>query len=87
MTAAEKLNIAIIGAGIAGLACATRLQQAGHNVSVFEKSRGLGGRMSPRRTDQWQCDHGAQYFTARTPEFLAQVRRELLAKGREVTST
>jgi len=74
MTAAEKLNIAIIGAGIAGLACATRLQQAGHNVSVFEKSRGLGGRMSTRRTDQWQCDHGAQYFTARTPEFLAQVR-------------
>tara|TARA_R110002072_G_scaffold301164_3_gene480226 strand:- start:1276 stop:2304 length:1029 start_codon:yes stop_codon:yes gene_type:complete len=74
MTATEKLNIAVIGAGIAGLACATRLQQAGHKVSVFEKSRGLGGRMSTRRTDQWQCDHGAQYFTARAPEFVAQVR-------------
>lgn len=74
MTTSEKLNIAIIGAGIAGLACATRLQQAGHTVSVFEKSRGLGGRMSTRRTDLWQCDHGAQYFTARAPEFVAQVQ-------------
>ena len=53
-------HIAVVGAGIAGLACATTLQQAGVQVSVFDKSRGAGGRMSTRRTDSWQCDHGAQ---------------------------
>ncbi|MBG6222071.1 MULTISPECIES: FAD-dependent oxidoreductase [unclassified Janthinobacterium] len=68
-------HIAIIGAGIAGLACATTLRQAGLQVSLFEKSRGAGGRMSTRRGDGWQCDHGAQYFTARNPAFRAEVTR------------
>lgn len=68
-------HIAVIGAGIAGLACATALQRAGLTVSVFDKSRGAGGRMSTRRGDGWQCDHGAQYFTARDPAFRAEVQR------------
>ncbi|MGA8880775.1 MAG: FAD-dependent oxidoreductase, partial [Azonexus sp.] len=58
-------HLALIGAGIAGLSCATALQQAGLKVSLFDKGRGPGGRMSTRRGDDWQCDHGAQYFTAR----------------------
>jgi renalase len=68
-------HLALIGAGIAGLSCATRLQQAGLQVSVFDKSRSAGGRMSTRRGDDWQCDHGAQYFTARHPDFRAEVAR------------
>jgi renalase len=68
-------QIAVIGAGIAGLACAAALQAAGLAVSVFEKSRGLGGRMSTRLGDDWQCDHGAQYFTARNQDFRAEVLR------------
>ncbi len=68
-------HIAVIGAGLAGLACATALQQAGLTVSVFDKSRGAGGRMSTRRGDGWHCDHGAQYFTARDPAFRAEVQR------------
>ena len=68
-------HIAVIGAGMAGLSCATALQQAGFQVSVFDKSRGPSGRMSTRRGDGWQCDHGAQYFTARDPEFRAEVAR------------
>lgn len=66
-------KIAIIGAGIAGLACARVLADSGVSVVVFEKSRGLGGRMATRRGDDWQCDHGAQYFTARDADFRAQV--------------
>jgi predicted NAD/FAD-dependent oxidoreductase len=31
--------------------------------------------MSTRRGDDWQCDHGAQYFTARDPDFRAEVAR------------
>ena len=38
------LSIAIIGAGIAGSGCAQSLHAAGHRVTVFDKSRGLGGR-------------------------------------------
>ncbi|MBC7684449.1 MAG: FAD-dependent oxidoreductase [Bdellovibrionales bacterium] len=68
-------HIAVIGAGIAGLSCATALQHAGFQVSVFDKSRGPGGRMSTRVGAGWQCDHGAQYFTASDASFRAEVRR------------
>ncbi|VWB57565.1 NAD(P)/FAD-dependent oxidoreductase [Burkholderia diffusa] len=68
-------TIAIVGAGIAGLACARVLAEAGHRVTVFEKSRGVGGRTSTRRADGWQADHGAQYFTAQHPAFAAEVAR------------
>jgi len=53
-------RIAVVGAGIAGLACARKLIDAGHAVRVFEKSRGVGGRMATRRTPQGTYDHGAQ---------------------------
>jgi predicted NAD/FAD-dependent oxidoreductase len=68
-------SIAIIGAGIAGLSCATALQKAGFEVTLFEKSRGVSGRLSTRATENWQCDHGAQYFTARDSLFDAEVQR------------
>lgn len=66
-------QIAIIGAGIAGLAAARKLRVAGHACTLFDKSRGLGGRMATRRAGDWQFDHGAQYFTARGPRFRALV--------------
>lgn len=67
--------MAVIGAGLAGLSCALRLQEAGHRVTVFDKSRGVAGRMSTRRSEAWQCDHGAQYFTARSTAFQAELAR------------
>lgn len=87
----SNTNIAVIGAGLSGLACAQQLQQAGYTVTVFEKSRGVGGRMSTRRVSDepdnktadswqsWQCDHGAQYFTARDPAFVRQTNQWLAA--------
>lgn len=68
-------HIAVIGAGIAGTSCASALQRAGYQVSLVDKSGRPGGRMSTRRGDGWQCDHGAQYFTARAPAFRAEVAR------------
>jgi len=62
-------HIAIVGAGMAGVACARTLLQAGHRVTVFEKSQGLGGRMSTRKSAFGTFDHGAQYFTIRDARF------------------
>ncbi len=70
-TAAVKVkNIAVIGGGMAGVVCARTLTQAGHKVTLFEKSRGIGGRMATRTSAFGTFDHGAQYFTARDPRFL-----------------
>jgi renalase len=66
-------SVAVVGAGLAGLACAAALQAAGCRVIVLEKSRGVGGRMGTRRGDGWQADHGAQYFTARDAGFRSAV--------------
>lgn len=63
------LRVAVVGAGMAGIACARTLAQAGCIVSVFEKSRGVGGRMSTRHTEFGDFDHGAQYFTVRDERF------------------
>ncbi len=68
------LNIAIIGAGIAGITAARTLAKAGHHVHVFEKSRGAGGRMSTRDSHFGTFDHGAQYFTVRDPRFSLAIQ-------------
>lgn len=65
----------VIGAGLAGLAAASRLRAEGQNVLVLEKSRGLGGRAATRRWDGLPVDHGAQFFTARSAAFQEQVRK------------
>ena len=51
------------------MACARTLAQAGHTVTVFEKSRGAGGRMSTKSSEFGDFDHGAQYFTVRDARF------------------
>ena len=61
-------RIAIIGAGISGLTLAHFLHNQ-FDVTVFDKSRGVSGRMSTRRSDPFSFDHGANYFTAKSSEF------------------
>ena len=73
------MKIGIIGAGLAGLTAARGLSEAGHGVTLFDKARGPGGRMSTRRTETAQgmafFDHGAQYFTVRDAGFAETVAR------------
>lgn len=58
-----------------GLSCARRLVDAGAEVTVLDKGRGIGGRLATRRTrDGWQFDHGAQYVTARDPRFQTVIQ-------------
>jgi len=66
-------DVAIVGAGMAGASAACTLTQHGHRVTVFDKSRGPGGRMSTRQRQGWQADHGAQYFTVKDPIFAQMV--------------
>lgn len=71
------MRIGIVGAGIAGLACAHGLTRRGHYVVLFDKGRGPGGRMSTRRVQtpggEAHFDHGAQYFTVHDDDFSQQV--------------
>lgn len=66
-------RVAVIGAGLSGLACAQALRTGGAAVTVFERARAGGGRLATRRTDHGGFDHGAQYFTVRDPAFAATV--------------
>jgi renalase len=72
-TDSKGCDVLIIGAGIAGLTAARTLRAAGKTVRVLEKSRGLGGRAATRRWNGLPVDHGAQFFTARSADFTAQV--------------
>lgn len=64
------MRIAIIGAGIGGLTLAHALRERAA-VTVFEKARGVGGRMATRRERPFAFDHGAGSFTVRTEAFAA----------------
>tara|TARA_R110002073_G_scaffold239285_1_gene400689 strand:+ start:215339 stop:216397 length:1059 start_codon:yes stop_codon:yes gene_type:complete len=60
-------SIAVIGAGVAGLACARRLQSQGRTVTVFDRGYRPGGRLSVRRIALGDgsityADHGAPFF-------------------------
>ena len=61
-------TIAVIGAGLAGTTIASRLNEK-FDVKVFEKSRGVGGRMSTRQEAPFIFDHGAQFFKIKTTDF------------------
>jgi len=58
------MEVAIVGAGVAGLTCARRLVAAGHRVVLFDKGRFPGGRVSTRERDGMTWDHGAPGVTA-----------------------
>jgi predicted NAD/FAD-dependent oxidoreductase len=64
----------IVGAGIAGLTAAGTLRDAGWPVTVADEGEAVGGRMATRRTGDACFDHGAQFFTARDPRFMARVQ-------------
>lgn len=72
----SKPTVAVIGAGMTGITCARALADAGFDVTVFEKSRGLGGRMATRRVGKTlTIDHGAQFITARSDAFKDFMQR------------
>ena len=61
-------RIAIIGAGLSGLTAAQFLKDFA-DITIFDKSRGTGGRMATRRAAPYSFDHGTQFFTAKSEAF------------------
>ncbi|MCC9309452.1 FAD-dependent oxidoreductase [Kitasatospora sp. RB6PN24] len=62
---APDLDVAVIGAGLAGLATAYRLNRAGRSVQVFEAAGRVGGRMAAGLYDGYRIDEGAETIAAR----------------------
>ena len=67
------MRIIIVGAGLSGLMAARECDARGHEVIVFDKGRGVGGRLATRRIKDATLDHGAQFFTVRSDEFQSRV--------------
>jgi hypothetical protein len=73
-------TVAVVGAGLAGMVVAKALDALpGVKVTVFDKSRGMGGRMSTRRSETHSFDHGVPFFTARDPGFVALLQKFLMS--------
>lgn len=67
------MDVVVIGAGIAGLACARELSEAGARVRVYERGRVVGGRLASKRFDGRYADIGAAYLVADDPDFAALI--------------
>ncbi|MEV1143699.1 FAD-dependent oxidoreductase [Micromonospora sp. NPDC049799] len=86
--ATERAGVVVVGAGIAGVACAVELVRAGIPVQVRERGRVPGGRMASKRFDGRPADTGAAYFTVSDPDFAEVVERWRAAGlAREWTDT
>jgi predicted NAD/FAD-dependent oxidoreductase len=72
-----QADVLIIGAGLSGLMAAGALQDQGRRVTLVDKGRSVGGRLATRRIGPGRADHGAQFFTVRSPKFQEQVEQWL----------
>jgi len=73
----QHIDVLVVGAGLSGLMAARTLIERGLRVLVLDKGASVGGRMATRRIGEGLADHGAQFFTVRSPEFRAMVDRWL----------
>jgi len=74
----DHVDTAIVGAGIAGLACARRLLQAGQSIAVIEASDGIGGRVRTDIVDGYRLDRGFQVLLTAYPEVQRTLDLEAL---------
>jgi len=73
------MRIALIGAGLSGLILALKLKPLA-KLTLFEKSRGFGGRLASRHSENGSFDHGVPFFKARTSSFQTFLR-PMIEKG------
>ena len=69
-------EVIIIGGGLSGIMAARTLIEKGiKDILIVEKSRSVGGRLATRRIGEGKADHGAQFFTVRSPELKRDVEK------------
>lgn len=75
------MNVGIVGAGMCGLAAARYLHRSGHQVTVYEKSKGVGGRLATRRQNGFVWDTGATSIAPRGKSIEQVMLHELDTDG------
>jgi hypothetical protein len=79
---AEQHDVIVVGAGVAGLACARALADAGRAPHVLERSDSVGGRVRTDLVDGFRLDHGFQVLPLSYPEARATLDYDRLELGR-----
>ena len=64
----DATDVAVIGAGLAGLTCARALEESGLSVRVLERSARVGGRIGTDVIDGFRCDRGFQFVNVGDPD-------------------
>jgi len=70
----EQAPVVVVGAGIAGVACARELSTAGVPVRLVDRGRRIGGRLGSKRLGDRPTDLGASYLTASADDFVEVVQ-------------
>jgi len=73
----REVDVAIVGAGLSGLMAGRYLADSGLDVAIFESAPVVGGRAMTHSVGRGRADSGAQFFTARAPEFATIVAQWL----------
>ncbi len=77
----SEQHVTVVGAGLAGLACARALRDAGVSVRVLDRGRVPGGRLATRRLEDRPVDLGASYLTAEPGSRFGAVVDDWVARG------
>ncbi|NLU68143.1 NAD(P)/FAD-dependent oxidoreductase [Streptomyces sp. HNM0574] len=83
-TSGPDLDVAVVGAGMAGLTAAHELRRAGLSVRVFEEHQQVGGRMRSFRRDGWTVDQGAEQVPGRGYRATRELLTRLGVPGTDV---